>query len=761
MHDAIAKLNMKNMTAHKDRPEVPFHSEERLLLHQLRLLEWMTREESKRIVDDGEEGREISTRPTALPDRWELTKGVRPYEWQRRCIDRWFENGGSGTVKVVTGGGKTFLALAIAERVQNTQDSELRLAIVVPTIVLMHQWHDALLEHGNLPQRAIGRLGDSHKDDFEDGRRILITVLASARTQLPRVVEKSHVGDRLMLVVDECHRTGARENSQVFETPRKWSLGLSATPEREGEDADYDKSLVGQALGRIIYEFNLADALREGLVPKFTINHYGLPMNPAERMKYEALSRSITDSRSHLNIYRDSRSSGGDFFSWARSLAARNKGEAGAIAMRFVSDTTRRRGLLSRLASRGDAVQRLIEDEFGVNENARVILFHESIDEVMRLYLRLHGLGLPVIAEHSELPGSIREAGLDLFRRGAARIIVSARSLIEGFNVPAVDVGIIVASSSSVRQRIQSLGRVLRRHRGKDGEEKTSCIHVLYARNSSDEVIYEKNSWEETTGVEQNRYWIWNPPDEPMERSGPPKTPLPTETQMPLDLLVPGAVYPGQYEGTELSCDGQFNVRNGEGRYALHTKDLVEAIIEVKGGPGRFKITPKQGYVLVRIPVEDKWETRFVMQLDEPLEYAPSASSPDTDRPDISPDEWAENANPGDLYPFGDLPGVENALRFKRKSGGVISKKIKGGEMYARGSRRASDREKGADADRLVESVQNLQNRGRMIGSIEINNANHAVFREGGQFFFVCTLKRGLEFPDDDHEKSDREIDGR
>src|SRR5262249_44189825 len=158
--------------------------------------------------------------------------------------------------------------------------------------------------------------------------------------------------------------------------------GLSATPEREDDvDSGYDDSLLGKELGPIIYEFNLADALREGLVPKFTINHYGLPMSPQERTKYEALSRSITDAMAALRAHRDSRSEG-DFFSWARSVAARNKGEVGAIAMRFVSDTSRRRELLNHLESRKQAVQRLIESEFAVNKDARIILFHESIDEV-------------------------------------------------------------------------------------------------------------------------------------------------------------------------------------------------------------------------------------------------------------------------------------------------------------------------------------------------------------------------------------------
>ena len=87
----------------------------------------------------------------------------------------------------MTGGGKTLLALALAERLQNQQVSDLRAAVVVPTIVLMHQWYDELLAHGDLPAAAIGRLGGGYKDDFSAGRRILIAVLASAHKLLPRL----------------------------------------------------------------------------------------------------------------------------------------------------------------------------------------------------------------------------------------------------------------------------------------------------------------------------------------------------------------------------------------------------------------------------------------------------------------------------------------------------------------------------------------------------------------------------------------------
>src|SRR5271157_2698123 len=600
-------------------PASLFGDSEELKLHQLRLREWMVTAGRRRFEDEAP-----ATVPRAnieIPEIWKLTEGVEPHPWQHECIVKWRKNRGRGTAKVVTGVGKTLLALFIAEILQNTEDKELRLVVVVPTIVLMHQWYDAILQHGNLPAEAIGRLGGGYDQDFGGGRRMLITVLASASQRLPKLVKEADVGKHLLLVADECHRAGAKEMSSVFKSKRRWSLGLSATPEREDDDdAGYDESLLGKALGRIIYDFTLADALREGLVPKFTIHHYGLSMTAEERRRYEALSRSITDAMSRLRSLRDAQSDG-DFFSWARSVAARNQGEMGAIAMRFVSNTSERRELLNHLEARHDAVIQLIEHEYQVNPDARVILFHESISDVMDLFACLDERGLKVIAEHSELAGSMRETGLELFRKGTARIIVSARSLIEGFNVPAVDVGIIVASSGSVRQRIQSIGRVLRRHRGPTGEEKTSCIHVLYAADSSEETIYSKVDWNEITGVDHNRFYRWDLESEPRIQDGPPRTPLPTEMQIDPDSLEPGSRYPGQYEGVELSCDSQRNVSNAEGQYAVSTADLAEAVLKIKGSGGKFRVTPKRRFVLVRVPLDEEWETLYVTKLAEPLRF--------------------------------------------------------------------------------------------------------------------------------------------
>ena len=733
---------MENTESNTDFPDESVFTEDHALrLHNLRSRQLIAAGR-RRAVAPSAEGEEQPS--DSIPSHWKMTQGVQPHTWQQQCVAKWMQKK-RGTVKVVTGGGKTLLALMIAELLQNTVDSDLRVVIVVPTIVLMHQWYDAILHHSNLPPEAIARLGGGYTEEFSPRTRILISVLSSASRQLAKLVKKADVGKHLYLIADECHRTGAKEMSQIFKTERQWSLGLSATPEREEDmDAGYNKSLIGRKLGPIIYDFTLADALVGGLVPKFTINHYALPMTPQERARYEALSRSITDTMSQLRAHREMRPDG-DFFSWVRSLAARNNGELGALAMRFVAETSRRRGLLNQLASRHDAVIALITREFAHNPGARSILFHESIHEVRRLFIHLDDLGFPVIEEHSELPDSHREEGLELFRKGKAQIIVSARSLIEGFNVPEVDVGIIVASSGSVRQRIQSMGRVLRRHRGAGGEEKTSCIHVLYAADSSEENIYGKLNWEETTGVDRNRYFLWNLPSDPVPQDGPPQTPLPSETQIHPDSLTRGKPYPGEYEGMELTCDNQRNVRNAAGQFAADTADLAEAVIQVKGSAGKFRLTPKRNFVLVRLPAAEEWETIYVTRLPRPLRFTDPKSGRGSKKEAAA---WAASAVPGAPYAFGGLAPLLADLRFKQKAGGVISKRVPGGEVYARIGARASDPQMGADAERLLATIKSLQAAGKKIGRFDVNEALHAYYREAGKLYFLCAMQKGLEFPE-------------
>lgn len=712
---------------------------ERLRLQQLRLQAWA----------DARDGSGENTSSPACPTpststppaQWTLTQGYELSDWQMHATKAWFNAGRKGTVKVVTGAGKTVLALAIAEALQRTADPELRVAIVVPTIVLMHQWRDEILEHSNLPESWIACLGGGHSGEFEPAR-VLVAVLASARKELPELVHKAGISGHLLLIADECHRAGAPEMARVLEASRAYSLGLSATPERddwqEGEDsvggpADYDGSQLGRELGPLVYEMTVAQAVAQGILPRFEIAHYGLALTPGERERYEKLSRAIQEAATELHdAFARRRSSGkGGFHAWCRQVAKRPGASLAGLAARFVNDSARRKLLLYSAEMRRTATIALLKTALAAEPSTRAILFHESIDEVVRLYDALVGETLPAVMEHSQLPEELRQASLDLFRKGEARIIASVKSLIEGFNVPETDLGIIVASSSSPRQRVQSIGRTLRTHRNSAGKEKVARVCVLYVRDTVDEYIYERKDWSEFLGVERNVYYIWNLGGEPILQEGPPREAIPEEGEIDFARLATGERYPGRYEGAEYSCDTHGNVSTLDGVMVRNPQGVAEIVTSLKGGAGRFRVTSSKRGILARVPDGDEWATLYGGCLAEPLRLVPEESIRGPAEVEVA------RLTVGASYPGPTTPAQE--MFFRQKRGGVIAKRVPGGEVFASGE----------GAEQLLTALRAVAQRSGPVGRFMVNDLGHAFWFEGGVARFLAALSSKLGFPPD------------
>ena len=347
---------------------------------------------------------------------------------------------------------------------------------------------------------------------------------------------------------------------------------------------------------------------------------------------------------------------------------------------------------------------------------------------MVALYNLLRGDGLPVVMEHSQLPAQLREETLELFRNGAAQVIVSARSLIEGFNVPEADLGIIVASSSSPRQRIQSIGRVLRTYRNQFGETKTSRVCILYVRNSVDEHIYEREDWDDLVGLDRNRYFYWNPPEEPLEVHSPPRTAVPREEDIDFGVLSSGDDYPGRYEGKEFSSDSQGNVTDLEGQVAVNPQGIPQLVQRLKGQPGRFRVTAKNSAVLVRVQAGgEAWTTVYGGTLAQPFEFV--FESCPADKVDI------DRLVPGDPYPGPIRPADE--YRFRQRRGGVITKRVTGGEAFAQGT----------DVDRLISALKEIRYSARPPTRIYVNELGHAFWRMEGKPHFLAALDGQLDFP--------------
>jgi superfamily II DNA or RNA helicase len=754
---------------------------ERLQLHQLRLLEWAEQRQDAGseagAPGPGTQRRRSSANavrlsasapaaPVRKAEHWSLLGEMELRPWQEEAAAAWFSAGRRGTIKVVTGAGKTVLALGIAERLQQ-EDPELRVAVVVPSIVLMNQWHAALRRQSNLDPRLIGRLGGGFDDDFASGCRVLIAVLASARKSLPRLVRAAGVSAHLLLVVDESHRAGAPQMSQVLDTDRAYTLALSATPERD--EPNEDQATIGGELGRIVFDMSFADAIARGVLPPFEIHHFGLPLNPSEAQRYQALTRAITDTRRELAaISPAARKAGGGegLLTWARKVASRPSGNIAAVAARYVNDTTRRKQLLYRAEARIEAATLLVREALEDTPQARVILFHESIDEVVELYTRMRRARLPVVMENSELAPDMREQSLALFRDGTAKVIVSARSLIEGFNVPEADLGIVVASSSSPRQRIQSIGRVLRKHHDASGAQKAARVCVLYVRDSVDEAIYEKQDWNKLIGLGRNRYFHWNPPADPVEQDMPPKAAIPGEAEIDTAALRPGDRYPGRYQGAEFTTDRHGNVLDLDGRVASNPQELPALVARFRGGPGRFRVTPRDQAILVRVPTgelhelvdrgsrlfelpeeqlplrlpEEEWITVFLGTLPEPFAFSTTIAEPGAGATSAETD----GLSPGDPYPGPNEPALE--LRFRQRGGGTVARRVRGGELYA----------SGRGAEELIDALRELGRREGPVSRFWVNDHGHAFWRKAGQARFIASLSEPLAFPGANEGEIDR-----
>jgi superfamily II DNA or RNA helicase len=614
------------MADHSRTPEDIFDASARLQLLQLETRRQMAERLHKGTPTDvdeedgaGEETAEAT--PTEIPDKWRLIpEGMTLHAWQEECLPKWLEDC-KGTVKVATGGGKTLFALAAAQELQNTKDSELRLVIVVPTIPLMVQWKADLIR-SNIPESAITFMGGGKQPGMLATARILVCVLNSARERLPDLVRKAGWPERMLLVVDECHRTRAEQARKIFGAEPRYTLGLSATPESADDDealpaADaYNASEVGQALGPIIYELSLQQAHAAGLLSPFEVVHVGVELSPDERQRYDSLSREISELHKDLKRKYTASRSKQPFLAWCKTIA--KKGDGGD-AERFIGMANQRKRLLYRAKARAGAVLGILQQSM-TQEDARAIVFHEQIDEVDALYLDALDAGLPAVLEHSKQPDGLRAESIEAFRDGTARVIVSAKSLVEGFNVPAADVGIIAASNSSVRQRIQSLGRMLRRKQG----GRSAVVYVLYVRGSEDEAIYEKADWESLVGAERNRYLLWRPTSESPtwgegleEVDEPPRPYRPPSTAIDVKEMLPGDSYPAQTKGMELKVDQAGNLRLSDDSLVPAPREMVEKILELNRY--RRAVRTPAGHVIARSDTAPEGESiwRFVGVLAE------------------------------------------------------------------------------------------------------------------------------------------------
>jgi superfamily II DNA or RNA helicase len=381
----------------------------------------------------------------ALPFATVPTFTARPY--QREALERWLAAGRAGVVVLPTGAGKTLVAaLAIHE-------SALWTLVVVPTIDLLRQWQRTLTTMLGLQEQQVGLFGGGSK---ELQPITIITYDSAALYPL----ELRRFG---LLIFDECHHLPAPTYRQIaLSAFTPWRLGLTATPERS-DQAHHD---LVDLIGPELYRRDPAGLSEERYLARYREIRIDVVLSPEDHARYSEQRALYLAFLKRRRIFMRSPE---EFQQKLIFLSAYDK-EARAALQAWRTA----RALALNASAKYAEIEKLLLRHAG----DQVLLFSEYnqvVDEISRRFC------LPSVTYRT--PAEERRIILERFRAGQYSKLVTGRVLNEGVDLPDCRVAIIVSGSSTRREYIQRLGRVLR---PKEGE---ALLYELVTSGTTEEEI--------------------------------------------------------------------------------------------------------------------------------------------------------------------------------------------------------------------------------------------------------------------------------
>jgi superfamily II DNA or RNA helicase len=376
---------------------------------------------------------------------------LQPRPYQREALRNWLVNGGRGVVVLPTGAGKTVVAFMALEQ------APVRALVVVPTIDLLRQWRDGLIEKAGVPADQVGVVGG-----VERSARA-ITVMTYDSAAMPR----RSLAEYGLLIVDEVHHLPAPTYRAIAEkAAAPWRLGLSATPERS-DGAHHDLAAL---IGPEVYRRRPAELADDGHIARYREKRIYVDLTPEERARYDLL---MAEWRWFLASRRSSLVRGGLFEQLVRQSAH------DPAARRALQAQRQARMIALNAESKIDRVAELLER----HRTDPAIVFAEHVATVEAIGRRL---ALPTITYRT--PPDERRLVLERFRSGRYTKLAAGRVLNEGVDVPDARVAIVVSGSAATREYIQRLGRVLR---PKPGE---AVLYELISRRTTEgKAAYRRN----------------------------------------------------------------------------------------------------------------------------------------------------------------------------------------------------------------------------------------------------------------------------
>jgi superfamily II DNA or RNA helicase len=368
-----------------------------------------------------------------------------PHDYQVKALKAWEKAGHIGSIVLPTGAGKTFVAIHAIHQVNRST------LIVAPTIDLLHQWYARL---SNAFETEIGVYYGGEK-------RILPLTVTTYHSAGDLIAE---VGNHFKLIIyDEVHHLPAPSwGETAIMSPSPFRLGLTATyPEAHEQAGRWN---VDELIGPIVFQQRIDDLVGSRLA-EYRTQRIRVDLTAEERARYTA---DYTIYSSFFQSRQLQRTHGAY---WLQEL------------MRLSSfDADARRAVLAR-----QRIQRLLA---GSEQKMTMLekLLREYIDEKVLIFTENNEVAYQIAHRHlipaltHETKAAERKHILEGFESSLYHAVVTSRVLNEGVDIPEAKVAIVLGGTSSAREYVQRLGRVLR----KVGNRQAFLFEVI-VRNSIEE----------------------------------------------------------------------------------------------------------------------------------------------------------------------------------------------------------------------------------------------------------------------------------
>ena len=371
-------------------------------------------------------------------------------QWQEKAFPLWWAKK-RGIVKVVTGGGKTVFAIhCLTKYLEEEKDNSI--FIVVPSIALLDQWYEGLQK--TFGDKDISLNGGG--EHLENISKITISTIDSVKN----IIHKFNAPNTL-LIVDECHKIGTEKRGETLTNNWHATLGLSATPERDYDDNFY--IIIKKILGDIIFDYDYIDAREDEVIVNFKLLYAYAAMTEDEEEKYKKFTKSIQRRAATIG--------GNNMNDYPLKMLIFNRA-------RMVKNSK------NRIPFGVELLQKHKRDSW--------IVFTENKKQAKEFNKIINKKGYKSAIYNTDLDNAEREENLNNFKSGSLNVLVSCTALDEGFDMPEADGAMILSASSSKRQRIQRMGRVLRITANK---ENALIVTVYSSKTEFDKLREESNRY--------------------------------------------------------------------------------------------------------------------------------------------------------------------------------------------------------------------------------------------------------------------------